>query len=632
MSPVSEPAEDVEEGLWALSIDMLALASPEGYLTRLNPAWEETLGYRPEELMGEPYMSFVHPDDVQRTIAEASAIFDPGHRVVSFENRYRAKDGSYRWLAWNARVNHDSSAVYCVVRDVTDAKQADAERRKLLAELRERELMLTGVLENNMTLIYIKDLGGRYLLYNQTFADAFVLDARGAAEGKPGLEVLLGRDDVWLDPELQPVWRENDLHAAREPTYIEEWSDHPEQGRLTYDSIKFPLYDSDATVYATCGISLQTTERVRALERHRDAEERFRGAFENAPIGMAMVALDGTLTRVNAALCAIAGHAEPELLTTTLAELTAPEDRPGAAEVDHRLLAGEIDRYQQERGFLHAEGHGIRVDVSASMVRHRHGDPLHRIVQVQDITERHTAQRAKDEFTSVVSHELRTPLTSIRGSLGLLESGVLGPLPEQGQRMLQIAVQNTDRLVRLINDILDIERIASGQIDMHPASCQADELIQRAIEAVTSVATDADVDVVNDAEPVTLWADADRIIQTLTNLIGNAIKFSPAGSDVHVSCSRQDEEALFQVSDQGRGIPPEHLETIFGRFQQVNAADSRDKGGAGLGLAICRSIVEQHDGRIWAQSTPGQGATFSFALPAPTATAGACAWAPAPSS
>lgn len=239
------------------------------------------------------------------------------------------------------------------------------------------------------------------------------------------------------------------------------------------------------------------------------------------------------------------------------------------------------------------------------------------VVVLRDATDRREIERVKDEFTAVVSHELRTPLTSIRGSLGLLESGALGPLPEKGRRMIQIAVENTDRLVRLINDILDVERIDAGEMHLRVTCCDARDLIARATDAVMPVAREAGVTLVVDAAPETFPADADRLIQTLTNLIGNAVKFSPRGAIVRITSERRDSEMVFRVSDRGRGIPIDRLETIFERFQQVDASDAREKGGTGLGLAICRSIVEHHGGRIWAQSNPGQGSTFSFVVPAP---------------
>jgi signal transduction histidine kinase len=225
------------------------------------------------------------------------------------------------------------------------------------------------------------------------------------------------------------------------------------------------------------------------------------------------------------------------------------------------------------------------------------------------------SERLKDEFLSVVGHELRTPLTSIRGSLGLLEGGVLGELPQDAANMVAVAVINTERLVRLINDILDIERMAAGRLSLDPAWVEARELVNQSIQVVQAMAGAAGVTLHSDVQPLALFADADRIIQTLVNLFGNAIKFSPAGSVVTVTVTRDNDHALFSVRDTGRGIPADRLESIFERFRQVDASDSREKGGTGLGLPIARGIVEQHGGRIWAESPPGEGSTLRFTLP-----------------
>jgi PAS domain S-box-containing protein len=238
------------------------------------------------------------------------------------------------------------------------------------------------------------------------------------------------------------------------------------------------------------------------------------------------------------------------------------------------------------------------------------------VVVFRDVHERREVERVKDEFTSVVSHELRTPLTSIRGSLGLLESGVVGPLTDRAQRMIQIAVQNTDRLVRLINDILDLERLDSDTLHLRESPCDAAQLIARATDAMLPAAVAADVTLTVDAAPTIFQADEDRLIQTLANLISNAVKFTPAGGTVQITTERHSDEILFSVRDSGRGIAPDKLESIFERFQQIDSSDSRQTGGTGLGLAICRSIVEHHGGRIWASSLAGEGSTFSFVVPA----------------
>jgi CheY-like chemotaxis protein len=237
------------------------------------------------------------------------------------------------------------------------------------------------------------------------------------------------------------------------------------------------------------------------------------------------------------------------------------------------------------------------------------------VVMFRDVTERRAIERLKSEFVSTVSHELRTPLTSIRGALGLLSSGLLGPIAEKGQRMLNIAVSNTDRLVRLINDILDLERIDSGKVELTRGPLDANAVMVQASDGLQSMADEAGVRLV--VEPVTaaLWGDSDRIIQTLTNLIGNAIKFSARDTTVTLSGIARETDFLFSVADQGRGVPEEKLKTIFDRFSQVDASDSRDKGGSGLGLAICESIVTAHGGRIWAEKNDPAGTRFRFTIP-----------------
>jgi signal transduction histidine kinase len=238
------------------------------------------------------------------------------------------------------------------------------------------------------------------------------------------------------------------------------------------------------------------------------------------------------------------------------------------------------------------------------------------VVAFTDTTERRALDRMKDEFISTVSHELRTPLTSLRAALGLVTGGSLNDRPEKLRQMLDIATGNTDRLVRLVNDILELERIGSGKAELHYTMCSADDLFRRAAGLQQTGASKAQLRITFNSQGVNVWADPDRVLQTLTNLISNAIKFSPPGTEIHLRARRVDaNEAEIQVRDQGRGIPEDKLESIFERFHQVDASDSRTMGGTGLGLAICRSIVAQHGGRIWATSIVGKGSTFHFTLP-----------------
>jgi signal transduction histidine kinase/CheY-like chemotaxis protein len=239
------------------------------------------------------------------------------------------------------------------------------------------------------------------------------------------------------------------------------------------------------------------------------------------------------------------------------------------------------------------------------------------------LTQRSQLDTIKDEFISTVSHELRTPLTSIRGALGLLSAGLMGNVDAKAQNLLRIAVTNTDRLIRLINDILDLERMQSGRAPLHVRRCNLRELAEQAIDTMTPMADAAHVmlelQMGAPAESVFFDGDSDRILQVLTNLLSNAVKFSPAASSVKIRVEADTDCVLLRVSDQGRGIPPEKLDAIFDRFHQVEASDARQKGGTGLGLAICRTIVHQHNGTIWAESNVqqnrGAGASLFMALP-----------------
>jgi signal transduction histidine kinase len=250
-----------------------------------------------------------------------------------------------------------------------------------------------------------------------------------------------------------------------------------------------------------------------------------------------------------------------------------------------------------------------------SLVRDGDGAPAYAVGLIEDITERKEVERLKDEFVSVVGHELRTPLTSIRGSLGLLAGGIAGTLDDEAREMVRIAVDNTDRLVRLVGDMLDLERMQAGRAELELRRVPAAAPVQAAVQVVARLAEEAGVDLHTDVADVAVLADSDRVVQALTNLLGNAVKFSPRGGCVEVVVRAGERDAEFSVRDDGRGIPADKLETIFERFRQVDASDARERGGTGLGLPIAREIVERHGGSIHVESELGQGSRFVFTLP-----------------
>jgi PAS domain S-box-containing protein len=358
--------------------------------------------------------------------------------------------------------------------------------------------------------------------------------------------------------------------------------------------------------------NVQLQQEIRERER---AEEKFAKAFRSSPNPIAIATLsENRFIDVNPSFLRMSGYALAEVIGHTAAELNlgiVQEDYAQAVQL--MVKTGAL--HNQECEFRTKTGESKTILLSVEMIDLAGVQCTLNIIN--DITER---KRLENEFISLVSHELRTPLTSLLGSLDLLNAGRLGSLNEQGQQILSIAVTNTERLMRLINDILDIERMKSGKIALQKVKCNAASLLTQAVEAMQAMAEQAQVQLINQPLTVELWADPDRIVQTLTNLLSNAIKFSEPGSTVWIGneLTASESRLLITVKDQGRGIPADKLQLIFERFQQVDVSDSRKKGGTGLGLAICRSIVEQHDGKIWVESTLGEGSTFYITLPLPS--------------
>jgi signal transduction histidine kinase len=246
------------------------------------------------------------------------------------------------------------------------------------------------------------------------------------------------------------------------------------------------------------------------------------------------------------------------------------------------------------------------------------GNDLYIAGSIRDLSEKREVDRLKKEFISTVSHELRTPLTSIRGSLSLLASGVLGEFDAETREVINIAERNSIRLIGLINDILDLEKLETGKLEMDFTDVQLSKVFERSIESVRVFAEDQGVAIEIDPVTASVRGNEDRLVQVLVNLLSNAVKFSSKGSLVKVVTEEHEEAIEVKVIDHGRGIPAQFKEVIFERFRQIEATDSRQKGGTGLGLAICKSIIELHNGTIEVESEEGKGSIFWFRVPSAT--------------
>lgn len=295
------------------------------------------------------------------------------------------------------------------------------------------------------------------------------------------------------------------------------------------------------------------------------------------------------------------------------------DDRETVLDAERAYREGKTERFNVEYRVVALDG-SIRwhVAVGSGVDLDPQGCPARMLGIVQDITERKRLEGLKNEFISSVSHELRTPLTSIKGALGLVIGGATGTLPEKAMKMLRIAYDNSERLILLINDLLDIDKVQAGKIRISQASLCIADLLENAVQANQSYADKFGVTLQwtrGEADHLHVHGDESRLMQVLSNLLSNAAKYSPAQGSVIVGASRHAEYVRISIEDKGPGIDVVYHDRVFERFFQVDASDRRSSGGTGLGLAISKEIVLMHGGRIGFSSELGQGATFYFELP-----------------
>jgi PAS domain S-box-containing protein len=386
---------------------------------------------------------------------------------------------------------------------------------------------------------------------------------------------------------------------------------------LSYVCVLMGLLGSMYSLFRRADESAAELARINARllaevdERARAEAERDR--FFDMSVEMLCIAgFDGWFKQLNAAWEKVLGWTTEELMARPFTEFVHPDDRGSTSTERRRLSSGEMTLDFENR-YLTKEGTYRWLSWRSVAVEER--GLIYAVAR--DIQEQKRIEQLKNDFVSVVSHELRTPLTSIRGSLGLIAGGVAGELPAKALSLVEIAAKNCERLVRLINDILDVEKIESGQMSFRLAPVDLGALAGQAVESNRSYAEGYEVGLrlAGDAGGARVWGDADRLLQVMTNLISNAVKFSPRGGVVEVAVTRADGEARMAVTDHGRGVPPEFRQHVFEKFAQADSSSTREKGGTGLGLSISRAIVERHQGRIGFTSEPEVATTFFFALP-----------------
>lgn len=369
---------------------------------------------------------------------------------------------------------------------------------------------------------------------------------------------------------------------------------------------------------------------LRAIKAHaqtllalRENQERFARMFTTSPQGLALLDDKGQWIEINPSLSQMMGYRVADFQQMRLVDLFATQAQPGLLaqlqEIRNSYQSHTDHSRQFEAHLVRADGQMLAGFITLGIC-YRNNEEIHWLLQVLDISERARLDQLKNEFVSIVSHELRTPLTAIMGSLKLMASGKLEHAGNATEKILQIAVQNSDKLARLINDLLDMDKLIAGKMEFDCTPQPLLPLIEKALESNQSYAQQYQVSyrLKYPATSIHVSVDALRLQQVLTNLLSNAAKFSPPHSEIIISCLLEPDQVQVQIQDQGSGIAKEEQHKLFKKFSQIDSSSTRQKGGTGLGLAISKELIERMGGSIGVSSQAGAGSCFYFSLPLAT--------------
>jgi PAS domain S-box-containing protein len=569
----------------------------------LNANWKEMLGRLPEETLCpiSELLSLVHPDDLP-AVREAALATLKG-TADHFDAEFRVNtDHRWIWIRTRGRVTARDAAGRALRASGTNA---DVTTRKLAERsLAESEARFRALSELSSDLYWEQDEHFNLVTWSAPAWTRW----HSSALPRPDLDAPELTEADWSAHrevlERKEAFRDLEIHQVTE------------DGRESWLSVgAVPVTDERGHFRGYRGLARIITDRKLAEQRLRKSELQFRQLVEFMPAAIVFVNQDHRAVVHNKAYADLLGLPAYEINGHRLRDYLSDRKYQEVEPHLRRALAGEATHYETQRA--RPGGRVMDLDVLLWPLRGPEGDVEGVIVLGIDVTRLREADRMKDHFVSVVSHELRTPLTSMRGSLGLLAGGVAGELPEEAKSLVDIALQNSDRLWRLVNDLLDIEKMSAGHIAFRIEPLDWRALLQEAVRASRGLMQQFDVSF--ELEPpgeLRVMGDTDRLSQVLANLLLNAAKFSPPGGMITLSAGRLPGGGVrTRVRDRGPGIPAEFRARIFQPFSQAETGDNRSSTGTGLGLAISREIVTRLGGAIGFEDAPAGGTVFWFDLP-----------------
>jgi PAS domain S-box-containing protein len=597
------------------SLDLLCIADTDGHFHRLNPEWEKTLGYSIDELKGRRFIELVHPQDVEATLATLSRL-KAQQQVLNFENRYRCKDGSYRWIEW--RSYPQDKMIYAVARDITERKQVEE-------ALRASEQKFRLFVEQSSDGLVLTDEHGIIIEWNQAQERLTGLTRRESL-GKPLWDVLSGLLPASIQMHGARQEMEQATIAALESGQADFFDKPMEIGLIRPDGspviiqqMTFGIKTNEGYRLGLIGRDITQLKQVEA--ELRESEEKYRTLVEVSPIPM-WIDKDGTISYMNpAALQALGAMHMDQVAGRPIMNFIHPDCHAFVQERIAQLTEkGETALLK----YVRLDGGVIDVEVIATPVSTTGGNVIQ--VLFQDITRRKLNEAEREalirdleaknaeleRFTYTVSHDLKAPLITIRGFLGYIERDIQAGDMERLKGDFQRIIAATDKLQRLLNELLELSRI--GRLMNPPQNIPLGDLIQEALQLLEGQLRERQVEVRMEADLPVVFGDTQRLLEVIQNLLDNAVKFMGKQTHPVIEIGRQGEEKgmpIISIRDNGTGIAPQHHERIFGLFNKLDP----NAEGTGVGLTIVRRIVEVHGGRIWVESEPGKGSTFFLTLP-----------------
>lgn len=591
------------------------IASVEMDLTTGLPLWSsglpELLGFPPGMAPPdwEAFRARIHPDD-RAKVDDSVVTSQRGKALEPDEYRILGGDDRWRWLRREAELlpghNGGPATILVTLQDISDRVRMEEEARQGYASLQRAQRMgKIGSVDVDLKTMTVRWSDELYRIYG-----------RDPKDGPAGLDeflALIHPDDAHVVPAIRDQYLRGSSEGAHEFRIV-----HPNGTvRWIHREVE-QVHDQAGQPVRLVTVEQDVTERVRMEEELRRGNKRLVMAQKTGKIGSAKINLR---TRESARsdefyrVMGIDPAADNADDFEVFVQAFHPDDRAAMREIMRRTGEGE--------SLPPSELRLLRPDGTIAWIRRHHdfvvgakGNREAVIITIQDITEQKTLEQAKDGFVSTVSHELRTPLTSIRGALALAAASITSDVPEKVRHLIDVANRNSERLARLVDDLLDVQRISAGRLIYHMADVSISPLIEDAIEANRPFGLKHEVDLrlVSKVANAHVRADAERLMQVMANLLSNAIKYSKPGQTVEVSIERRTPWMRITVEDFGEGIPEAFHAKMFKPFSQSDSSDTRRKGGSGLGLSIVEAIVTHHQGKVSFETAMGKGTRFHVDL------------------